>query len=338
MSSTLSTYLSSSPIDVTFPVSGVDNDVQGFRTNYQNIVGGLNLLSNEVTTIQAAANILSTEVTQTTNNLASLTNIVTTATTATIGLVKPDGVTITINSGTISANTIQYTLPIAGVTAGGTLGGVKVDGTTITINASSGVITAPYTYTLPTASTTVLGGVKVDGTTITVAGNGVISSTGGGTPLPSQSGNSGLFLTTNGSTLSWSPASSGVSLSSRTQAVYTTLSPLANGVSAAATVSAAKGYALYSITVSAGAWVTVYTSASAQTADSARSITTDPNPGSGVIAEAISTTGTTTYFTPAVFGFNADPSPNNTMYLKITNNSGSTTAITVTVTYLQLEV
>ncbi len=36
-----------------------------------------------------------------------------------------------------------------------------------------------YTYTLPTASTTVLGGVKVDGTSITISG-GVISATGGG--------------------------------------------------------------------------------------------------------------------------------------------------------------
>ena len=34
----------------------------------------------------------------------------------------------------------QYDLPIAGVTAAGTLGGVKVDGTTITIDANTGVI------------------------------------------------------------------------------------------------------------------------------------------------------------------------------------------------------
>ena len=56
-------------------------------------------------------------------------------------------------------------------------------------------------YTLPTASTSLLGGVKIDGSTI-VINNGVISVTPSGT-IPSQTGNSGKFLTTNGSALSW---------------------------------------------------------------------------------------------------------------------------------------
>ena len=43
-------------------------------------------------------------------------------------------------------------------------------------NGSLGHWIAPYSYTLPTASTTVLGGVKVDGTSITISG-GIISST-----------------------------------------------------------------------------------------------------------------------------------------------------------------
>lgn len=57
------------------------------------------------------------------------------------------------------------------------LGVVKVDGTTITID-SNGTIHGASTYTLPTASTNTLGGVKIDGTTITIDANGVISSTG----------------------------------------------------------------------------------------------------------------------------------------------------------------
>jgi len=81
----------------------------------------------------------------------------------------------------------------------------------------------------------------------------------------------------------------------------------------------------------------VYTSSAAQSSDSSRSITTDPTPGSGVVAEAITTTATTTYFTPAIFGFNADGTVGTNMYLKIYNNSGSTGTVTVTVTYLQLE-
>jgi hypothetical protein len=64
-------------------------------------------------------------------------------------------------------------------------------------------------YTLPTASTSMLGGVKIDGTTITI-NSGIISAvSSGGTTLPAQTGNSGKYLTTNGTTLSWGTASSG---------------------------------------------------------------------------------------------------------------------------------
>jgi hypothetical protein len=68
----------------------------------------------------------------------------------------------------------SYVLPTATTT---TLGGVKVDGTTVTIN--NGTISSPESYTLPTATTTTLGGVKVDGTTVTI-NNGTISSTASG--------------------------------------------------------------------------------------------------------------------------------------------------------------
>lgn len=65
----------------------------------------------------------------------------------------------------------SYTLPAASTD---TLGGVKVDGSTITID-ESGVIHGANTYELPTASDTVLGGVKVDGDTIKI-NDGVISA------------------------------------------------------------------------------------------------------------------------------------------------------------------
>ena len=58
------------------------------------------------------------------------------------------------------------------------LGIVKPDGTTITID-ENGIITGNGGYTLPTASTDTLGGVKIDGTTVTIDENGVISSSGG---------------------------------------------------------------------------------------------------------------------------------------------------------------
>ena len=221
-----------------------------------------------------------------------------TASTTQLGGVKVDGTTITITAGVISANYSNYTLPAASTSV---LGGVKIDGSTITLNGSNQLVATAYS--LPTATTSILGGVKVDGTTVTINGSGIISAVG---------------------------------LSSRAT-VATTTSSLTASSSTTASVTAAKGYALYSLQVSAGAWVSVYTSAAALAADSSRSITMDPTPGSGVIAESVTTTATTTYFTPAVYGFNADVSPNTNMYLKIYNNSGSTTAITVTVTYLKLE-
>ena len=267
------------------------------------------------------------------------------ATTSTLGGVIADGTTILISpSGVLSVSGANsYTLPKATT---GSLGGVIVDGTSVTIN-SGGVISVNFAgyvsstsltstlssyvtstsltstltnyatnssvssaiagsaYSLPTASPTQLGGVKVDNTTITITG-GVITATVAALTY-------GSFAT-----------------------VSTTTSTLTNASSATATVTMGKGYILQSIQVSAGAWVTVYSSTTAQSSDSTRSITTDPTPGSGVIAEAITTTATTTYFSPAVFGYNNDGTVTTNAYLKIYNNSGSSAAITVTLTYLRL--
>lgn len=55
-------------------------------------------------------------------------------------------------------NITPYTLPIASTT---TLGGVKPDGTTITID-TDGTIHGASTYTLPQATDTILGGVKAE--------------------------------------------------------------------------------------------------------------------------------------------------------------------------------
>ena len=146
----------------------------------------------------------------------------------------------------------------------------------------------------------------------------------------------GTGLSFSGGTLS-NTGGGGSGLGSRTT-VATTTASLANHASATATVTMGKGYALYSIQVSVGAWVTLYTSSAAQSADSSRSIYVDPTPGSGVVGEIIATSGSTVKFTPAVLGFNNDGTVSTNAYLKIYNNSGSTSAVTVTLTYLVLEV
>jgi len=93
-------------------------------------------------------------------------------------------------------------------------------------------------------------------------------------------------------------------------------------------------YKLLKASASVGAWITIYTDTQSRTNDGSRSIDTDPLPGSGVIAELITTgTGSTTQkFTPAVTGYNDDPTVSNNIYAKVVNNSGISTQITVTLT------
>ena len=114
-------------------------------------------------------------------------------------------------------------------------------------------------------------------------------------------------------------------------------SSIANNASANITITAAKTYALQKIQTSAAAWVTLYTDTTSRSNDSSRNETTDPTPGSGVIAEAITTGAATQLVTPGLIGFNNDGTPSTNVYLKVVNKSGSTQAITITIHYLPLE-
>ena len=114
-------------------------------------------------------------------------------------------------------------------------------------------------------------------------------------------------------------------------------SSIANNASANITITAAKTYALQKIQTSAAAWVTLYTDTTSRSNDSSRNEATDPTPGSGVIAEAITTGAATQLVTPGLIGFNNDGTPSTNAYLKVVNKSGSTQAITITLHYLPLE-
>ena len=126
-------------------------------------------------------------------------------------------------------------------------------------------------------------------------------------------------------------------LQSRTTANATTPS-IADGTSANINITGFKSYMLMRIDVNQAAWVTLYSSSAARTADASRSETTDPTPGSGVIAEVITTGSSQQLITPAVMGFNSNSTPTDTIYAKVVNKSGSTQTITVTLSLLQLEV
>lgn len=286
-----------------------------------------------------------------------------TSSTSVLGGVKVDGTTITITNGVITS-TGGYSLPTASTS---TLGGVKIDGSTITLNGSNQLVATAYT--LPTASNSVLGGVKVDGTTITINGSGVISgantytlptagtSTLGGVTVAAV-GTSGLNNTSGAISLATAGTSqlggvkidgttitidgSGVissasGLASRGTVAGTTAS-LANNATGNLTIVGFKGYVLYKIQTSAGAWVRIYTDGASRTADAGRAQTSDPSPGSGVIAEVITSGAQTIVVGPGTIGFNNESSPTTNIELAVTNLSGSTATVTVTLTILKIEV
>ena len=225
-----------------------------------------------------------------------------TASQSQLGGVKIDNSTITINGSGVISSVATYTLLATTTT---TLGGVIIPAV-----ATSGITNASGTIGLAIASSTQLGGVKVDNSTIIIDQvTGVISSTGGG-------GGSGL--------------------TSRTVAAVTSAS-LAAATSGTYTITGFKGYAILSVQTSAAAWVTIYSSVSAQAADASRTKTTDPVPGSGVIAEVITTSSVTQYFSPAVVGYSSESTPTTNIPIKIYNNGSSAATITVTLTLIKLE-
>ena len=112
---------------------------------------------------------------------------------------------------------------------------------------------------------------------------------------------------------------------------------IADGATGNITITAYKTYSLLKIQTSAAAWVTLYTDQASRTADAGRSEATDPLPGSGVIAEVITTAAQTQIITPATIGWNNESTPVASVYAKVVNKSGGTTAITVTITVVQLE-
>ena len=116
-----------------------------------------------------------------------------------------------------------------------------------------------------------------------------------------------------------------------------TTNSVADGVADTITINAYKTYSLLKVQTSAAAWVILYTDQSSRSADSGRNETTDPLPGSGVIAEVITTGAQTQIITPGTIGWNNEASPIATVYAKVVNKSGSTAAITVTITTVQIE-
>jgi len=101
-------------------------------------------------------------------------------------------------------------------------------------------------------------------------------------------------------------------------------------------ITTPKTYALLKIETSHAVWATLYSDTTSRTNDSTRSETTDPVPGSGVLAEIVTTSAATQLITPGTVCFNSGGS--NTTYAKIVNKSGSQVNLQITLTLVPLEV
>ena len=133
-----------------------------------------------------------------------------------------------------------------------------------------------------------------------------------------------------------STAASGTNLQSRTTAQAST-GNINDGAASNIQMTAVKTYALLKIQTSHAAWVTLYTSIPARSSDASRNETTDPLPGTGIIAEVITSDGAVQDITPGTIGWNDDTTPSTNLYAKVVNKSGSSANITVTVHFVQIE-
>lgn len=103
-------------------------------------------------------------------------------------------------------------------------------------------------------------------------------------------------------------------------------------------LDAFKGYALYQIQVSHPAWVRMYSSSAARTADQSRAQSTDPLPSAGVLTEVItSSSNEILSFSPALMCYNNDSTVNSNAYIRVKNLTNQTVNLSLILTVLQME-
>ena len=142
-------------------------------------------------------------------------------------------------------------------------------------------------------------------------------------------GAAGSVLSSTGSKVDWIQRQPSI------QDLQGTTSSIADDAAAELNITGYKAYSLFKITTNAAAWVRVYVDDASRDADTTRSEGEDPSPGDGVIGEVRTTGSQSVLITPGIMGFNNDNPRTNNIYLSVTNRSGSSTTITVTLTVLQ---
>jgi hypothetical protein len=184
------------------------------------------------------------------------------------------------------------------------------------------------------------GGVTYGISAETVSGGANIRLTGSDTSTDNLTIAAGTNVTvtrTDANTITIASSGGGGSMATRADVIGTTAS-LADAATGNVAVTGHKSYALLKILVDQPAWVRIYTDTASRSADSSRAEGVDPTPGSGVIAEVITTSAAqTVLISPGTIGFNNEGTPLASIPIAVTNKSGTTRTITVTLTVLQLE-
>jgi hypothetical protein len=242
----------------------------------------------------------------------------------------------------LSSN-LNYILPNIGIGTTSTTSKLTVSGG---VNVS-GVVTAS-SFSGSGSGLTNLPAGQLTGTLPAIDGSALlnVNATGSGIVVLDDNANIGSAKTVNfGTGLDVTYSTSGIatisasggSLQSRTVVTGITTAIENNGIGNT-NITGFKSYALMRVGLSTAGWLRLYTDSASRSADASRSIGIDPSPGSGVIAEVITTgISTTQIISPFVMGGNLNNPADTTVYAAITNLSGVTSSISVNLTLLQLE-
>lgn len=253
---------------------------------------------------------------------------------------------ISTTSSYATSSGISTYASLAGISTYATSSGISSSLiSTASIN-TSGIVTAS-SFSGSGSGLTDIDASQLTGTLPAIDGSALLNVTAAGTGIGIRDDNTpvGSAVTVNfgtGLDVTFSAgiatvSSSGGSLQSRTtvSGVTTSIPNLGIGNT---DIIGFKAYSLMKVGLSTAGWIRLYTDSASRTNDVTRSVGEDPAPGSGVIAEVV-TTGISTQqiITPFVMGGNMDTPVTDKIYVAITNLSGSTQTITANLTILQLE-